>query len=218
MTLDRPGTGPGAGAPDPGLTRAILARTSGSPCERFRNQACDFVDGAAGADLDGLMRGHLAFCPECAALARALAVTAAVLPAMVQVDPGPWFTQRVLRATLHLPRPSGLRATWARLMHRPRICLEAAYLGAAGSLLGLWLPMPSLNVPALVQPAEAGLLRAAGRVAAVPRRAAAGAQRLAVVPASPLERSWRWAGARYQALRARVRELRGEKSPDPANP
>lgn len=74
----------------------------------------------------------------------------------------------MLVATVHAagrPVLDGIdrRGTWSRLLHRPRICLEAAYLGAAAGLVGFYLPMPAVpRVPALVQPLEASAQRVAG--------------------------------------------------------
>src|SRR5690348_7617219 len=96
------------------LTQAILARTSGSPCERLHALACDFVDGELGEAQGSLLRGHMDHCAACAALVKALAESAAVLPALAEVDPGPWFTQKVLRSTSMRPIEPGFvaRAAW----------------------------------------------------------------------------------------------------------
>ena len=50
---------PGA---SPELTRAILARTSGDPCQRLQSLACDFVDGSLEAGQASLVRLHLGCC------------------------------------------------------------------------------------------------------------------------------------------------------------
>lgn len=165
------------------LTRGILARTSGDPCRRLQGLACDFVDGTLEAEQVGLVRLHLGHCEACAALVGALAGLQTDLSAMAQVDPGPWFTQAVLRATRHLPirQEADLREFWWRLMHRPRIALEAAYLGAAAGLMGIYLPTPipdlALRIPALVQPLGDSALRVAGQMAQAERRTSASLQR-----------------------------------------
>jgi len=167
--------------PPPDLTRAILARTSGDPCHRLQSLACDFVDGTLEAGQASLVHLHLGHCGTCAALVEALASLRTDLPALAEVDPGPWFTQAVLRATRHQPfrRSADLRDLWWRLMHRPRIALEAAYLGAAAGLMGIYLPLPdlALRVPALVQPLGDSALRVAGQVAQAERRTSASLQR-----------------------------------------
>jgi len=201
---------PGASAE---LTRAILARTSGDPCQRLQGLACDFVDGALEPGQANLVRLHLGHCGACSALVEALASLQADLPAMAEVDPGPWFTQAVLRATRHQPsrRGADLRGLWWRLMHRPRIALEAAYLGAAAGLMGIYLPLPTPRVPALVQPLGDSALRVAGQVAQAERRTSASLQRSLrpiVTPrsapsaeASLWQRLSSWTKARLQVFR-----------------
>ena len=206
------------------LTRAILARTSGSPCQRLQDQACAYVDGELDDSRASLVQAHLAHCPACAALVGALHTSQRLLPTLADADPGPWFTQRLLRATVHRPATS----TWWRLMHRPRIALEAAYLGAAAGLLGTYLPMPNLplKVPAMVQPLGASAQRVVGQVIQVERRASTSLrqswQPRPAAPASP---------SLWQRIKARLRRWLPffrqaaprpaavpEKAPPPANP
>lgn len=167
---------PGA---SPELTRAILARTSGDACHRLQDLACDFVDGTLEAGQASLVRLHLGHCGACAALVETLAGLQVDLPAMAQADPGPWFTQAVLQATRHQPirRGADLRDLWWRLMHRPRIALETAYLGAAAGLMGIYLPLPAPRVPALVQPLGDSALRVMCQVTQAERRTSASLQR-----------------------------------------
>ncbi len=156
---------------DPGLTRSILARTSGAPCERLRSLACDFVDGALESDSVLLAQAHLDHCADCAALVSALRASTAALPAMAEADPGPWFPEQVMRATAWAPRPAAdPQSWWIRLMRRPRIALEAAYLGAMAGFVGFSLPAPSLvkslRAPAIIRPlavSEEKLIRAEQR-------------------------------------------------------
>ncbi|HXC15949.1 MAG TPA: hypothetical protein VNV60_00765 [Holophagaceae bacterium] len=202
------------------LTQAILARTSGSPCERLHALACDLVDGGLDGAQEDLARGHAEHCAACAALMKALAESKAVLPALAEVDPGPWFTQRVLRSTSMRPLESGFdaRAAWRRLMHRPRIALEAAYLGAVAGMMGMYAPVPwrSLELPALVQtvPIKAPVHRVMGRVIQAEQRATASLQRVFTprVEAPP--------DGLWHRLSARVRGWlqRFEKASKPANP
>ncbi len=222
--------------PDPqaalDLTRAILARTSGSPCARVEELACDYVDGDLEPAQQGLVRGHLEHCAGCAQLVAALGVATALLPRMAEVDPGPWFTARVLRATVHAPRPTRDGwATWMHLLHRPRIALEAAYVGTAMSLLGLSLPMPAsfpspralvrtLSPEPLVVPLKAPAQRVLGQLVAAEQRTVASVQRGlgldGINPPAP-EGLWQRCSLR---VRAWLRDLRGvpaEKTPPPAN-
>jgi len=126
----------GYGGPD--LTQAILARTSGGSCEALRAQACAYVDGELDPLRAGLVEAHLAHCAGCTGLVATLRAAEARLPELRAVDPGPWFTQRVLRACRPAPTPS----LWSRLLHRPRFALEAAYVGGALVFLLLRLPLP----------------------------------------------------------------------------
>lgn len=163
---------------DADLTRAILARTTGSPCARLKDLACDLVDGLLDADQQALAEAHLGHCSGCAAVVAALRESTALLPRMAESDPGPWFAQRVLRATLFRPRPAlNVGAFWTRLMHRPRIALEAAYLGAAMGILGFNLPPDQLvriwHAPAFVQPLDASARRVAGQIVSAEQRTAA---------------------------------------------
>jgi anti-sigma factor RsiW len=213
------------------LTRAILARTSGSPCRRLRDLACAFVDGGLESGSESLVRAHLETCPGCAALVSALAASQRVLPRLAHLDPGPWFTQRVLRATVHQrAQPS----TWWKLMHRPRIALEAAYLGATAGLLGLSLPLPSTGlaakVPALVQPLGASVQRVAGQVVQAEQRSARSLQQ-GLLPKALLAKAPEGSGSLWQRLSTQLKvSLRRfhkapqpparpeEKAPRPANP
>jgi hypothetical protein len=213
------------------LTQAILTRTSGSSCGRLRDLACAYVDGELDEGQANLIQSHLDHCPVCASLVAALSGVQRVLPALAQLDPGPWFTQRVLRATVHRPpQRRDLREAWRKLMHRPRIALEAAYLGAAASLMGVYLPIPSVHatvrVPALAQPLGDSVHRVVGQVVEAERRTS-GSLRQTLRPATTQDAPkswWRRMSARVQAW------FRGfhtsqptppqpeEKQPPPANP
>ena len=129
--------------PDPNLdfdlTRAILARTSGAAaCERAGEQLGSLLDGDLEPGRAALLEGHLAHCGTCAARVAVLRRARADLRIFAVLDPGPWFAARVLRAC----RPAPGRGWLGRLLHRPRIALEAAYVGAALGLLAFHLPLP----------------------------------------------------------------------------
>ncbi|MHC4932686.1 MAG: anti-sigma factor family protein [Planctomycetota bacterium] len=120
--------------PPSDLTRAILERTSGSPCESSRALLCDFVDGAlTGVDAD-LVRLHLGDCPECTALGHALTRLADELPELAEIEPDPGFVDAVVARTVPWRRRVARRLPaladlGARLARRPRFALEAAYVG-----------------------------------------------------------------------------------------
>lgn len=230
----------------PDLTRAILARTSGDPCRRLEQLACDFVDGELEAAQAQLAHLHLAHCPACTALVAALGTLQVTLPTLAQADPGPAFTQTVLRATRRAPAgwpalPSALPnprpgAVWRRLMARPRIALEAAYLGAAAGLMGTYLPLPApdlaLKAPALVQPMLQPLGDSAQRMAARMEQVVAAERRtvqslqqslepLLAPGLAPLRDGRRWQRVSTR-IRTWLRDLRrtppAQKPPPPPNP
>ncbi len=121
-----------------GLAASILKRTSGAPCDRAHLLLDDYVDGRL-EDLDReLVRGHLEHCRDCTAVAAALAQLAADLPAFAELQPDPRFVHDVLAVTrARRRRWAGVWATrhWERLLERPRIAMEAGYVGA----VVLWL-------------------------------------------------------------------------------
>lgn len=126
------------------LTQAILTRTSGSPCRRLQALACELVDGELAPGPASLARTHLEHCPACRALVAALRELPTILPSFQALEPGPAFTGAVLQATLPPDLPS-FKTTWLRLARRPRICLEAAYLGTVAGILTLNAPLPGLR-------------------------------------------------------------------------
>ncbi len=219
------------------LTRAILARTSGSPCARVRDLACAYVDGELESARQGLVAGHLEHCEACAQVVTALTRATALLPRMAEADPGPWFTARVLRATVHAPRRPAFDgwAAWVGLLHRPRIALEAAYLGTALSFMGLALPLPAslgsprtllrnLSPDPLVAPLKAPAERVLGPLVAAERRTAASVQRALKLGAAPSQGEaakktpWQRASMRLRGWWRALRGLPPENTAAPPNP
>jgi hypothetical protein len=130
------------------MTMDILARTSGPACPRLREQACAFVDGELDEGRSNLVRGHLEHCGSCSALVASLVELKGLLPQLASLDPGPAFTQEVLRRSVRLPAwdPwTEFQAFWRRLFHRPRFCFEAAYAGTLAGVLVLNVPLPKLQ-------------------------------------------------------------------------
>jgi anti-sigma factor RsiW len=113
-------------APPRDLTASILARTSGVACPRLRDLACDFVDGALDVADARLVEGHAAHCPTCTALLETLRAAHLALPALAELEPGPFLVTRVRQACQQTRSPG----PWARLLQRPRLALEGALLGA----------------------------------------------------------------------------------------
>ena len=139
---------------DVDLTGPVLARTTGSPCERARGLLSSRADAAMEALDSELLRGHLGHCQDCRAVEIALARLAEDLPSLALAEPDARFTGDVLAATLPLAArlrrgARGARETWSQWMQRPRFAWEAAYVGAI--LLGIlfWTPgSPLKEVPA----------------------------------------------------------------------
>lgn len=128
------------------LLEDIVYRTSGGTCREAGRLLCDYVDATLPPGEDLLLRGHLQVCPKCRALADSLALSHALLPELVEVDPGPSFAEAVFERTDRLPvhpqRPVEATLAFARsLFLRPRFALEAAYVGAL-LLFGLYGLIP----------------------------------------------------------------------------
>jgi hypothetical protein len=137
------------------LTENILARTSGSACERAHEMIGNETD-APLCELDAeLLRAHLDHCDDCEALAEAVAWSGALLPAMAALEPDPAFLRDVLRATSEReseatlpPLLERLGEWWQRLWRRPRFSLEVAYVGTLLLILLFALPFsPARNAP-----------------------------------------------------------------------
>jgi hypothetical protein len=91
---------------------------------------------------------HAAFRDGVLARTSAADAIAAELPALAEMDPGPGFTQRVLRHTSQRPAAERWRAqgvaSWRALVRRPRFAWEVAYAAtlclvlAVGSPVSAW--------------------------------------------------------------------------------
>lgn len=143
------------------LLSGVVARTSGSACDRVAMMLAESID--APLDARGtLLSAHLDVCPDCAAFARALSCLRIDLPQLADIDPGASFTDAVVAATTGAgrraarraprPRPASpvpeglaarLEAAWMRLVQRPRFALEGAY--AAALLIFLVVGLPSTS-------------------------------------------------------------------------
>ena len=127
---------------------AIMANTSGQPCEHA--EILLVSDDAVAADSAELVRMHLAACPNCTALARTVARLRPELTALADADPGPGFVTAVMAATPN--RDEFIRGRrqgpWTglrdRLIRRPRLASEIAYVVTASILLMFGWPAASL--------------------------------------------------------------------------
>lgn len=117
---------------DEALTGEILARTTGSACDRAAELLPDYADGSLDDQDRDLLADHLDHCPRCATRAQVLADLAVTLPQLAEIEPDPDFVADVLGRTSVRRRPAASRmaAWWQRLCHRPRFALEAAFCGA----------------------------------------------------------------------------------------
>ena len=144
--------------PNEEFIQDVLARTSGSPCERAAGYLPDLTDGTL-EDMDRrLVQAHLEHCPGCRALAVTLGWLDPLLPKMAFLDPGPEFMKQVLaRTSLAAPGiaagpitepmafgPAGLMDRlgrwWQRQILRPVFPLQVAY--AATVILVLLVATP----------------------------------------------------------------------------
>lgn len=151
---------------DPELTAAILRRTAGSVCASARDRLCDWIDATLDPLEAGWVGGHLERCAECAALAHVLSSMRAELPRLAEVDPDPGFVAAVLARTSLKPRPEPLVERWTtamrRLLDRPRIALEGAFVAA----MIVVLPFGAIQGRGEAAPAEAlGAIRHASGTA-----------------------------------------------------
>jgi hypothetical protein len=71
------------------------------------------------------------------------------LPRLADMDPGPGFTERVLRATSMKPLPAGWRArlsaAWRTVVRRPRFAWEAAYVATVCWVLVFGNPVGAIE-------------------------------------------------------------------------
>lgn len=134
---------------------AIVASTSGKPCDRAGLLlASDETVRPGDTELLAL---HLEVCPDCAAVARALPKLRAELPALAEADPGARFVAAVMtatvgtRASFSVPPRRRPRRVVERLVKRPRLASEIAYAITMSALLVFGLPSASLSeLPARV--------------------------------------------------------------------
>ena len=137
-------------AGDPGMTESILARTSGSACERAGLQLCAFVDGELDSIDRELVLRHVEHCGDCAGLAQALETLRSALPELARLDPGPGFCEGVLARTTLRPARQTVRERMARfcasLVDRPRVAWEVAFVATVILVAPMLAPKSPLAV------------------------------------------------------------------------
>jgi anti-sigma factor RsiW len=157
-----------------GFVGDVLRRTTGPACRRAEDLLPDFADGLLDAGTASLVASHLAHCAACAALAETLRAMGPVLASLAEVEPGPDLLVSVLDATSRRPKErvgSGFSriagwqawvAGWSELLlSRPRLSLEAAYIGTVLFVLVFGNPAATLHAASArtVAVAETGIGR-----------------------------------------------------------
>jgi anti-sigma factor RsiW len=133
------------GNDDRDFVRDVLARTSGSACDRACGLLPDLTDGRLEPLDRQLVRKHLEHCAPCRAVAVTLGWIGSELAALAVLEPGPGFTAAVLARTsgrtatarerraaaLAQAGPGGLMDRfgrwWQDRILRPGFALQAAY-------------------------------------------------------------------------------------------
>lgn len=218
---------PGDGDRGERFVRDVLARTSGSGCDRALQMLPQLQSGEL-ADMDRrLVLGHVEHCQGCRAVAVVLGWLDEELPALAVVDPGPAFTARVLAATSgraaaearrrRLTGAAGLMDRlgrwWEAQILKPIFPLQAAYVATVMVVLlttGPWAPLRGLPGRALqlVQAGPAGQSVADQAMAQASAWAEEQVQGLAAAAAAPVQARWLRIGADLQGRVARTADER----------
>ena len=115
------------------FVQAILEKTSGRSCGQAHELLPDCVDGVLAAASGELIGQHLENCRSCQQIHQTLKDLKEVLPGLAQMDPGSSFTSECmdsLRRLQNQPAPSKVWSgrIWSRLLSRPRMAWESAYV------------------------------------------------------------------------------------------
>jgi anti-sigma factor RsiW len=115
------------------LVQAVLEKTSGKSCIQAHELLPDYVDGVLAAASGELVRRHLENCRSCQQIHQTLKDLKEVLPVLAQMDPGSSFTWKCMHS---LRQAQNKRSQpwiwpgriWGRLLARPRLAWESAYI------------------------------------------------------------------------------------------
>lgn len=137
-------------APPVDLTPEILDRTSGPACASAQERLCDHVDGSLDEVDEALLLAHREGCAPCDALARTLARLSAELPKLARLPLDDRFVDEVLARTSSRRLPAArwtdrITQRWERLLLRPRIAWEMAYVASMLLLLLFGAPSSPLS-------------------------------------------------------------------------
>jgi hypothetical protein len=115
------------------FVQAVLEKTSGKSCRQARELMPDYVDGVLTTASRELIEQHLENCRSCQQIHQTLMDLKEVLPGLAQMDPGSSFTWECMDSFRRLqvqPAPSKVwpGRIWSRILSRPRIAWESAYV------------------------------------------------------------------------------------------
>jgi hypothetical protein len=111
------------------LLQAVLKKTSGQSCAHSHEWLADYVDGALAATSRKLMEQHLENCRSCRQICRIMGELKETLPGLAQIDPGDGFTLECMDSFRRLQNQRFMaRGIWERLLVRPRLAMESAYV------------------------------------------------------------------------------------------
>lgn len=127
------------------FVRNVMARTSGSPCDRACQQLPSLMDNKLDSMDRQLVQAHLEHCDGCRSVAVVLGWVQPMLTDLAELDPGPAFTRAVVARTTGASHPLARAARrgetvgplgvldrlgqwWQKQIFRPRFALEFAYV------------------------------------------------------------------------------------------
>ena len=205
------------------LTSAILARTSGSSCERAAAMIAGRPERMPAGTAAALLASHLEHCAACRALEQTLDEARAALASMVEMAPAPGFAADVFRRTSAKRKwsTSGRRlataslweltagwrdrgaAAWQKALARPRLSLELAYLATVLVVLVVGNPAliaEKLGARTAAVPPSAMTGQAAATAGGGIRTAAPGdGSRAEPLPGpNAVARGWEWLSSRVR--------------------
>ncbi len=115
------------------FVQAVLEKTSGKSCRHSHELLPDYSDGALSTASGKLIEQHLENCHTCQQIHQTLKDLKEELPGLAQMDPGSSFTWECMHAFRQEQnqRPQSWikpGRIWSRLLARPRLAWESAYV------------------------------------------------------------------------------------------
>ena len=131
------------------VTAVVMARTSGSACDRARILLASAADEDVARDDWALLQPHLDRCEDCRAFRATLSATLPALTALAVLEPDETFVFDVLARTSRRPVSAAwlvrAQAAWQHMVQRPRFAWEAAYVCTLCWLLVFGQPMAAFE-------------------------------------------------------------------------